>query len=263
MFVFGGVRSAEAAAVRAGFNTTALAANDDDSTGLLPIGFTIDFFGTNYSNLYANNNGNVTFTGPMSTYTPFNLLSTATPIIAPFFGDVDTRGAGSDLLRYGAGTVGARAAWGATYAGAGVGYVGWQVDKLNEFQVVLIERFDTGAGNFDIEFNYDQMQWETGDASGGVGGLGGNSARVGYSNGVSAAYELPGSAVNGAFLDSNVPTGLINNSLNSGGVLGRYTFQARNGVVITPTVPVPAAAWMGLALLGALGVTGKLRRSMR
>ena len=41
--------------------TSSLAANDDSSSPSTAIGFTVNFFGTNYSNLFANNNGNVTF----------------------------------------------------------------------------------------------------------------------------------------------------------------------------------------------------------
>ena len=63
-----------------------------------------------------------------------------------------------------------------------VGYFNSNTDKLNRFQLILIDRSDTGPGNFDFEFNYDKIQWETGDADG-SGGLGGISARVGYSNG--------------------------------------------------------------------------------
>ena len=41
-------------------------------------------------------------------------------------------------------------------------------------------------------------------------------------------YELPGSGVDGAFLDTNVVTGLIYHNLNSS-VPGRYFFHFRNG----------------------------------
>ena len=85
-----------------------------------------------------------------------------------------------------------------------------------------------------MEFNYAQILWESGEASGGdVNGLGGDSARVGFSNGIDTAFELPGSAVNGAFLDSGpAATSLIQNSLNSS-VLGRYIFRARDGRIST------------------------------
>ena len=67
-----------------------------------------------------------------------------------------------------------------------------------------------------------------GNSSGGIGGLGGDSACAGFSNGsgdTGTFYELAGSAVNGAFLD-NSPTGLIHGNGD-----GRYIFSARNGTV--------------------------------
>jgi cysteine-rich repeat protein len=227
-------RGVEAGAIRslAGFSTNTLPANDDGSTGFVPIGSSVNFFGTIYGSLYVNNNGNVTFDLPLSTFTPFDLTSTGRVIIAPFFGDVDTRGAGSAVVTYGNDTVGGRPAFGVDWDGVGVGYYSVHVDKLNKFQLILIDRSDIAAGDFDIEFNYDQLQWETGDASGGSGGLGGASARAGYSNGTGApgtSFELAGSAINGALLDSNPTTGLIYNSLNST-QSGRYVFNVRNGV---------------------------------
>jgi hypothetical protein len=251
---------AGAAAVRPGvFTGNTLPGNDDGSTGSVPIGFTLNFFGVVNSNLFVNNNGNVTFNGPLSTFTPFGLTTNiGTPIIAAFFADVDTRGAINDVT-YGAGTVDGHAAFGVNYLN--VGYYNQHADKLNTFQLILIDRSDTGVNNFDIEFNYDQIQWETGDASGGSGGLGGSSARVGFSNGTGTAgtfFELPGSGVNGAFLDGG-PNSLVGHSLNSN-VLGRYVFAVREGQpVVTPTVPEPAT----IALVGAGLVGGALARFRR
>lgn len=94
-----------------GFTTNTLPANDDDSTGLVNLGFTIDFGGKSYSSLYVNNNGNVTFGAPMSTYTPESLVNVGQPIIAPFWADVDTRGDGN-LVSYGTDTVDGHAAFG-------------------------------------------------------------------------------------------------------------------------------------------------------
>ena len=93
--------------------------------------------------------------------------------------------------------------------------------------MLLVSRDDVAPGDFDIEFNYDQVQWETGGASGGSGGEGGASARVGFSNGVDHTYELPGSAFPGSFLDRN-PAGLVHGSRSSD-VPGRYVFHIRNG----------------------------------
>ncbi len=88
-----------------------------------------------------------------------------------------------------------------------------------------------GQGDFDIIMNYDTVQWEEGDFSGGEGGLSNlddpHSARAGYSNGSDVSFELPGSAVPRAFLDSS-PTGLVHNSRDSL-QNGRYQFFVRNG----------------------------------
>src|SRR6202022_3629961 len=79
--------------------------NDDGSFGPVELGFTMDFFGQNETQGWVNNNGNFTFNGRMSTYTPFNLLSTRTPILAAFFADVDTRNPASNVVTYGRTTV--------------------------------------------------------------------------------------------------------------------------------------------------------------
>jgi hypothetical protein len=242
----------------AGCLDNTLAANDDGSTGVIDLPFPVNFFGTTYASGFVNNNGNVTFAEPLSTFTPFDLTTAGTPIIAPFFADVDTRGTGSGLVHWGNTTFAGRPAWCVlwTDVGAGVGYFAGQTDKLNSFQLLLVDRSDAGPGDFDMVFNYDQIQWETGDASGGVGGLGGFSARAGFSNGSSTApvfLELPGSAINGAFLDSNTATGLIHSSRNTL-QLGRYVFAVRNGApptggTITGTVTGPGGAGVAGALV--------------
>lgn len=213
---------AQAGAVRTGFTLTPLSANDDGSTGAINIGFPVNFFGQTYTQLYVNNNGNVTFDAPQGTYTPYDLLGTQRKIIAPFFADVDTRGFASDLVKYGYthGTVNGHSAFIVNWVN--VGYYNSRSDKLNSFQLVLIDRSDISPGLCTIEFNYDKIQWETGDASGGVNGFGGYSARAGFSNG-SISLELPGSGVNGGFLDSNT-TGLIHHKTSEASVLGRYNF---------------------------------------
>lgn len=216
------------------FNQISLPANDDGSSAAAePLGFPINFFGQTYSGAFVNNNGNITFDGPLGTFTPFPINTTAVKIIAPFFADVDTRSPLSGLTRYGTGTVGGLPAWGVTWID--VGYYSSAADKKNSFQLVIVNMASvTGvSGDFDVEFNYDKIQWEAGSASGGVGGLGGSSARAGFSNGTvqpGTFLELDGSAINGAFLDGNMTTGLIRRSLPPGSVpLGRYTFKVRGG----------------------------------
>lgn len=153
-------------------------------------------------------------------------------IITPFFADVDTRV--GNVVTYGPGAVDGRPAFGATWPG--VGCFSTNISVLNFFEVLLIDRSDIAPGDFDIEFNYDSIQWETGQASGGsIICQGGASARVGFSNGTGAPgtfFELPGSGIPGSFLDSNPSTGLIHNSFNSP-QLGRYVFSVRSGVPVT------------------------------
>ncbi len=201
-----------------------------------PIGFNLNLFGAGYSSVYVNNNGNVTFSEPLGEFTPVDLTTFGSPIIAPFFADVDTRGQGSGLVNFGTGTL----------AGHKVFVVNWpsvgcfdaNTSVLDDFQMILIDRPDIGTSalgdDFYIEFNYNSIQWDTGEASGGNSSCqdtgDGVSAYVGYSNGSTTAgdsYNLPGSGVASAFLDSS-STGLINNDLNST-TLGRYIFGVTNG----------------------------------
>lgn len=256
-------QSAEAAAVRSGFSSNVLPANDDGSTGAVPVGFDLDFFGVMTDEVFVNNNGNITLDSPLDTFTPFDLTSTGQQIIAPFFADVDTRGSGSSPVTYGTGTVDGRDAFGVNWVD--VGFFAENDEPLNSFQLVLIDRSDIGAGDFDIEFNYDRILWETGEASdGNSDGLGGDSARAGFSNGTGnpgTSFELPGSAVNGAFLNDG-SNALISNRLNSD-VDGRYIFEARNGnIMVDPdptSVPEPASI-LGLLAIGALGTTSLKRK---
>jgi hypothetical protein len=69
------------------------------------------------------------------------------------------------------------------------------------------------------------MQWETGDASDGVGGIGGVSARSGYANGAGHSLELPGSGVSGALLDGGSDALITSSNI---GVPGRWQFAIRN-----------------------------------
>ncbi|MFN8542772.1 MAG: nidogen-like domain-containing protein [Candidatus Binatia bacterium] len=206
-----------------GFTTNTLAANDDDSTAEVPIGFPINFFGHDYSGLYVNNNGNVTFDEALADFTPFNLTQTARVIIAPFFADVDTRGEESSVVRYGNDTVDGHPAFGVNWVG--VGYYDGHSDELNAFQLVLIDRSDVAPKAFDVEFNYDHILWDLTDSSEGQE----PGPRAGFSNGGDQALELDGSGESGVWLDSS-PTGLVHASRDSTEP-GRYLFAVRNGAV--------------------------------
>jgi hypothetical protein len=217
-----------------GCTANVLPRNDDQSTGRVALPFPANFFGNVHNSLHVNNNGNVTFDAPLSTFTPFGLTTNiGTPIIAPFFADVDSRAPGSAEVTYGASQDGRTFC--VNWDGMGIGYYGSHSDRLNRFQLLLVDRAGQGgavSGDFDIVMNYDSINWETGDASGGRGGLGGFSGRVGYSAGTGldgTFFELPGSGVNGAFLDANASTGLVHGNRESPQQPGRYVFRIRSG----------------------------------
>ena len=217
-----------------GCTANTFGANDDGSVSA-QLGFTANFYGTTVSAVSVNNNGNVTFDSPLGTFTPFDFTTSGNVIVAPFLADVDTRGVGSSPVTYGDGVLPDGTTHYFCVNWVNVGYFGEHVDKLNSFQLILLQpAADAGSGNFTITFNYDQLTWETGDASGGSNGFGGTPAAVGFSGGdgvVGHDYVQPGSFTSGALLDGNGSTGLIHNSLNSGGQLGRYVFAVINGAV--------------------------------
>ena len=202
---------------------------DASTPSPVPLGFTADFFGNPFTDIYVNENGTVSFFVPSYSFTPYDFSFSFEQLIAPFWADVDIRDPGSGVVTYGQTTVDGAAAFCVNWID--VGYHDVHVDKLNSFQLVLVSR-GISPGDFDIIFNYGKVQWETGDDSGGVQGFGGTSAAAGYSRGdgdPAHSFLLPGSIVPGSFLDSNPSTGLIYGSRMSS-TPGRYVFEIRNAI---------------------------------
>lgn len=237
---------ARASAIAPGFDATSLPRADDAASGAVPLGFQVNFYGATYNAIYVSNNGTISFRAPQTDFTPQGLGATYSgqPIIAPFFADVDTRAARSGVVHYGTGFYAGRAAFGVTWPG--VGYFQLKADRLNTFQLILTDRSDRGAGDFDIYFNYGSIQWESGYANGGVQGLGGTTASAGWNAG-GVFYAMAGSLTPGAFLDGG-PQALATGT--NDGVPGQMRLSVQNGAV---TVPEPASvALVVLALLAAL-----------
>lgn len=218
-----------------GFLTNTLPINDDESTGLVPIGFSANLFGVTHTQAYVNNNGNISFGAPMSEYIPFSFANPAllpvgvTGLIAPFFSDVVTWNSNNIPVTYGNSTVNGHVAFGVNYSKVG----GFALDEnlVNSFQLILIARPDTGLDNFDIQFNYDQIQWD-------------EQGRViaGFTNGSGIAgtfYEIPGSTISGAFLDTGLNALILGSNVNTP---GRFVFAIRAGkLVLVPITSIDTA----------------------
>ncbi len=231
-FVFG-----QAYRSNTGFAANAMRPGDDNFVQLqLP--FPINMGGRVYTSGFLSNNGNISF-GTVSTvldgranFVPRGIRSINFPMIAPFYADVDTTN--SSPVTHGPDRVDGRPAFGVNWPG--VGRFDRKNDKLNTFQVVLVDRSDTGTGNFDIEFNYASINWDIGDDT----VLGRAYASAGYTNGLGGdngqSFEFPGSLQENAFLDDG-PYALIRQSRNSG-VAGRLRFEVRNGLVNDTTLVI-------------------------
>jgi len=164
--------------------------NDDDSVSIsaltgstLPFNFNL--YGSQRTDLFVNNNGNVSFGQAFSTFTASEFPVNSFPMVAPFWADVDTRNTASGVVHYklydggNSGHVNTLAIiW------DNVGYFSNQADKTNTFELLLSDgsNSDMGLGN-NVCFSYDDMSWTTGSASGGSGGFGGTPATVGVNKG--------------------------------------------------------------------------------
>ena len=226
-----------------GLGGIALTANDDGSSGVQNLGFTLNFFGANYTQYYINNNGNITFSGPLGSYTPTGPQGSSQPIISPFFADVDTRGAGSGLVYLRTDISNELIiTW------SQVGYFSSHTDKLNNFQLVLRgPGFSVPAGEGQIGFFYTNMQWEVGDASGGAGGFC-TAVNVGVSC-FPAAIGFGDGNSNGVTLAGSLANGIAAIAQNH-----HIWFNLSGGI---PTVTgggttVPALSDLGLVILGVM-----------
>ena len=106
-------------------------------------------------------------------------------MVAPFWGDVDTRDEASGVAYYrflDGNNDGSDDTMVVTWDN--VGYYSTHADLTNTFQVAISDGTNPqmGIGN-NICYSFDDMGWTTGDASGGEGGFGGSPATVGVNRG--------------------------------------------------------------------------------
>ncbi|MEZ5912906.1 MAG: Hint domain-containing protein [Paracoccaceae bacterium] len=186
--------------------------NDDgsiqvDTTSVFGAGG-INFGGTNYTSVYINSNGNISFGSANTDYQSASLATETQPIIAPFFADVDITKGGEIYWDLDPATNSLTVTWHdvAPYSGSGT----------NSFQLRLTA---TGDGNFTVEFLYEDIQWTNG---------GGSTAQTGMTDGGSLDYILEG---------SGNPTALLTyetNDFDGGDPAGSFLVTVEDGAPLTP-----------------------------
>lgn len=196
--------------------------NDDGFSGPINFGFTLPFFGSNYSSFYANNNGNISFTAGNSAYVPTGPIGASVPTIAIWFGDVDTRATPSGVMH-----IRQDIQDQLILTWDNVGRYNAHGDQLNTFQMVVRgPGYNVPVGEGTIGFFWLGMPWEDTDTS--------TTAAIGFGNGVGDGSVLQGSNASG---------------LNSVVAFHQLWFDPNLNPI--GRVPEPGSlVWMALALLG-------------
>ncbi|UYV36099.1 Hint domain-containing protein [Rhodobacteraceae bacterium D3-12] len=162
----------------------------------------IEFYGTSYTDIYVNSNGNISFGGPNTAYSP-NLAGTSNPVIAAFWGDVNINSSGEIYWDVDPANGTVTITWDgvAPYSGSGT----------NSFQLVLTA---TGDGNFTTEFIYEDINWTNG---------GSGNAQTGFTDGGANDTPLEGSG------NSTALANYENNDFDNGDPNGAYSVNFVNG----------------------------------
>lgn len=177
--------------------TLAMGPNDDGSSSVITLPFDFCFYGDTVTQLYINNNGNITFGNSLAAFSATAFPSNNNQIISPFWADVDTR-AGNGQVLYKLTPTALYVNW------VDVGYYNQQGDKRNTFQLIITDGADPVIDGGNVAFCYEDMQWTTGSASSGVNGFGGIPATAGANKGnnidyfLIARFDHPGTDFDGA-----------------------------------------------------------------
>jgi hypothetical protein len=157
--------------------------NDDGSSPIIALPFNFCLYGSSYNSVYINNNGNVSFVNQYFTFTSDSFPSSNYTMVAPFWGDVDTRDSASGLVYYKVTPTSLIVRW------DHVGYFPSASDKLNDFQLILTDGIDPVLPpGTNVGYCYNNMQWTTGSASGGINGFGGTPSTVGANEGDGSSF---------------------------------------------------------------------------
>jgi len=159
--------------------------NDDGFMGPIDLGFTLSFFGADYTQFWANNNGSISFTSGISLFLPTGPQGANAPIISPFFADVDTRNLASGVMHVRTDIANEIiVTWDAVGRFASLG------DKLDSFQLVVRgPDYAIPVGEGAIGFFYKDMQWDVAVTS--------QTAAVGFGDGSANGEVIDGSNLPG------------------------------------------------------------------
>jgi hypothetical protein len=137
--------------------------------------FQFCFYGNPYSQVWMNNNGNISFNNGISTFSSLAFPSVGNTMIAAFWADFYLTNGGTMHA-----TITPTAA---IFNWVGMGYFNNQSDKVNTCQIVITNGLDPLVIEGNTAIHFADMQWTTGSASGGAAGFFGTPATVGANAG--------------------------------------------------------------------------------
>uniref|UniRef100_A0A8C5Q7X8 NIDO domain-containing protein n=1 Tax=Leptobrachium leishanense TaxID=445787 RepID=A0A8C5Q7X8_9ANUR len=188
------------------YNDHKTLAEDDGVSDEIHFRLPVKFFGTNFRKAFVNNNGGISFNEPIVSYTPEPFPIRKKYIMMPFWADVDPEICGDIFFgeRIDEFTLNKleqefayhlpdqffKPVWCFVVTWHKVAYYGSESDKTNTFQAILT----TDHHHTFVMYNYGNVEWTTGAASGGdpMTGLGGIQAQAGF-NADDEYFSIPGS----------------------------------------------------------------------
>ena len=211
--------------------TTSLLAGPNASESA-DLGFTMPFQGESYSSVFVHEDGFVTLgsAGPLFGLPDAPLVDRGIPIIAPLLVNGDRILPESEVT-YGEATFDGRPAFCVNWSDLtqppptdafGNPEPGpFPGDPTNRFQLIIVDRSDIAAGNVDLIFNYEYVNWAEELQYSGDPLL----ARAGWSNGnpltPDTTFELPGSGPTGGLDDFSSGPGTTS---TNAAIVGRHVF---------------------------------------
>jgi PEP-CTERM motif len=212
------------------------AQNDDSTFAAVSLGFGVNFFGTTYTSIFINNNGNATFGAPTGSFTPSALnAQTTQPMIAPYWTDLDSRVGGAT-----SGVYVTQSAHQLVATWQDMGYFSANYTGRATFQLVLNDPSSLAPGEGAIGFFYDRM----------TNGTDNHNVTAGFGDGLSAVN--PGEI---AYFGGS--TGAASAQLN-----GTHVWFNLDGGTPTqiPAVPEPETYALMALGLAAIALAARKRR---